>query len=152
MHPLAPTTTKLSKSKLADFQMPDWHWGKRANPASGLEGQKLTQMPVRGYHHQMPGLTLDKDNFTRLLIAQRVISRQEAASCYGQKDWMMRMLMSTVAHLASVPIRYLGQERWKYSNNRVDRQWIPDTFTAWVLTKSMHVERQQCTKPAWLEA
>ncbi|EHP0495412.1 hypothetical protein N6D25_000807 [Salmonella enterica] len=60
--------------------------------------------------------------------------------------------MLIVAHLASVPIRYLGQERWKYSNNRVDRQWIPDTFTAWVLTKPMHVERQQCTKPAWLEA
>lgn len=60
--------------------------------------------------------------------------------------------MLIVAHLASVPIRYLGAERRKYSNNRFDRQRTPDTFTARVLTKSMHMERQQCAKPAWLEA
>lgn len=87
--------------KLMSFHRPDWHWGKSANPVSGLEGPKLTQMPVCGYHRQMPGLTLDKDNFTRLLIAQRVISRQEAASCYGQKDWMMSMSTPIAAHLAS---------------------------------------------------
>ncbi|EFR6716866.1 hypothetical protein HYF36_004478 [Salmonella enterica] len=34
-----------------DVQIPDWHWGKRANPVSGLVLEKSVVKAVVGIHH-----------------------------------------------------------------------------------------------------